>query len=103
MAQRGGVLANGGRRIAVHMLSLGIAPDAVCEPWPRTSAWNWVAAGWLEGTEARRLVRDRLAKVASWARRRRSLAGDPGAVQLLEGLCADLDAQLHRLVAGGAG
>ena len=80
MAQRGGVLANGGRRIAVHMLSLGIAPDAVCEPWPRTSAWNWVAAGWLEGTEARRLGN-------AWPKSRAGHVGDDLSLAIRE-LCS---------------
>ena len=89
-------------RIATHMVSLGLAPDGRVRALAEDVPWNWVPAGWLGGGEARRLVIDRLAKVASWARSRRLLFDDPEAVQLLDGLCADLDAQLHHLVSDGA-
>jgi hypothetical protein len=56
---------------------------------------NCVPDGWLRADEARQLVVDHLRTAASWAWHRRSQAIDADIVQLLDAVCAGLEAQVR--------
>jgi hypothetical protein len=81
------------------MVALGVAPDgracSLAESIPR----NGVQPGWLRPDEARRLVADRLGTVSKWSQHRRSQAADRGTVQLLDAVCAGLEAQVAEISA----
>lgn len=55
--------------------------------------FNWVPDGWLDLDEARQLMGDRLSKVAGWAQARCSQVSDRETGQLLDTVCAGLEAQ----------
>ena len=54
---------------------------------------NWVPDGWLSSDEAQRLIAERLALVAEWARYRHSQAGSADS-ELLDLVASGLEAQL---------
>jgi hypothetical protein len=53
---------------------------------------NWVPEGWLSGGDAQRLIAERLALVAEWARYRHSQAKG-AAAELLDLVASGLEAQ----------
>jgi starvation-inducible DNA-binding protein len=82
-------------QVAKHLVGLGVAPDGRVRSLAKDIPLNWVPDGWLPADEGRRLVADRLRTVASWARQRRSQAGDPVVAQLLDAVYEGLEAQVR--------
>ena len=72
-------------------MTLGVAPDGRLRSLATDIPVNWVPDGWLHADEARRLVADRLASLAEWARYRRSQATDPETAQLLDAVSSSLE------------
>ena len=77
-------------RVAKHLVTLGVAPDGRLRSLATDIPVHWVPDGWLNADDARRLVADRLAALAGWARYRRSQATDPDTAQLLDAVCSSL-------------
>ena len=80
-------------RVAQQLSSSGVAPDGRIRSLVRDIPVNWVPDGWLSADEGRRLVLDRVARVATWTRYRRSYAEGPRA-DVLNGIHSCLEAQL---------
>jgi starvation-inducible DNA-binding protein len=80
-------------QVARLLVPLGVPPDGRVRSLAKDIPLNWVPDGWLRGDDARRLVADRLRTAAGWARHRRSQAVDADIVQLLDAVCAGLEAQ----------
>lgn len=80
--------------VARQLVVLGAPPDGRVRSLAKDVPMNWVPDGWLQLEEARRLVGDRLARVAGWAHARRSQAADPQIRQLLDTVCSGLEAQI---------
>jgi starvation-inducible DNA-binding protein len=78
-------------RVAKHLVMLGVAPDGRLRSLATDIPVHWVPDGWLHADEARRLVGDRLASLAEWARYRRSQATDPETEQLLDAVSSILE------------
>jgi starvation-inducible DNA-binding protein len=87
-------------QLAKHLVGLGVAPDARVRSLAKDIPWNWVPEGWLSLDEARRLVADRLRRLAEWARVRQSQVTDPEIVRLLGVVCTGLETQVADLPAG---
>jgi hypothetical protein len=81
-------------RVATHLAAAGIAPDGRVRSLVKDLPLNWVPDGWLSGDDARRLIAERLALVAEWARYRQLHAGSPDA-ELLDLVAVALEAQLR--------
>ncbi len=80
-------------QVATHLVRLGVAPDGRVRSSAKDIPIQWVPEGRLDCDDARRLIADRLRTAAEWARYRRSRATAVDAVQLLDAVCAGLDAQ----------
>ena len=78
-------------RVAKHMVTRGVAPDGRLRSLATDIPVHWVPDGWLDADEGRRLVADRLASLAEWARYRRSRATDPETEQLLDAVSSILE------------
>ena len=78
-------------RVAKHMVTRGVAPDGRLRSLATDIPVHWVPDGWLDADEGRRLVADRLASLAEWARYRRSRATDPETEQLLAAVSSTLE------------
>ena len=78
-------------RVAKHMVTRGVAPDGRLRSLATDFPVHWVPDGWLDADEGRRLVSDRLASLAEWARYRRSRATDPETEQLLDAVSSILE------------
>jgi DNA-binding ferritin-like protein len=78
-------------RVAMHLVKLGVAPDGRVRSLVEDIRLNWVPEGWLHPDEARRLVSDRLSRLAGSARYRRSQAADPDTVRLFDAVCEGLE------------
>jgi hypothetical protein len=81
-------------RVAKQLIASGVAPDGRVRSLAKDISLNWVPAGWLSADQAQRLVSERLAVVAGWARSRQSLAHGADA-ELLEVVSQGLEAQLQ--------
>lgn len=80
-------------QLAKHLVSRGVPPDGRLRSLAEDIPLNWVPEGWLTADEARRLLLDRLGKVAEWVRYRRSQTSDADAKELLDTLCSGLETQ----------
>jgi starvation-inducible DNA-binding protein len=78
---------------ARRLAALGIPPDGRLRSLAQDIPSNWVPDGWLEPTEARRLVDHRVHVAAGRAHYRQSQAKDPALVELLDRLCTGLEEQ----------
>src|SRR6266516_2014563 len=81
-------------RVATQLVASDVAPDGRVRSLAEDIPLNWVPEGWLSGDDARRLIAERLALVAEWARYRHSQAKDADA-ELLDLVAAGLEAQLR--------
>lgn len=81
-------------RVATQLAAAGIAPDGRVRSLVKDLHVNWVPDGWLLRDDARRLIAERLALVAEWARYRQLHARGADA-ELLEFVAAGLEAQLR--------
>jgi starvation-inducible DNA-binding protein len=79
--------------VAKQLVRLGVAPDGRVRSLAEDVPLNWVPEGWLGADDARRLVADRLAKAAEWARYCRSQSTDAEIVQLLDTVRTGLESQ----------
>jgi starvation-inducible DNA-binding protein len=77
-------------RVAKHLVTLGVAPDGRLRSLATDLPVHWVPDGWMHADEARRLVDDRRASLAAWARHRRSQATDPEITELLDAVSSSL-------------
>lgn len=84
-------------RVARCLAAAGVAPDGRVRSLAKGIPWSWVPPGWLRPDRAHRLVADRLATASEWARYRRTQATSAPAVQLLDGVCAALEARIASL------
>jgi hypothetical protein len=96
LAQAAGEWRSWADRVARQLIASGVAPDGRVRSLARDISLNWVPEGWLSADQARRLVAERLAVVAGWARFRHSQA-DGADVQLFGFVSTGLDAQLRAL------
>jgi hypothetical protein len=81
-------------QVAKQLVADGVAPDGRVRSLAEDLTLNWVPDGWLEADEGRRLLGDRLRRIAGWACYRRSQAtGHRAAV--LDVICSGLEAQLR--------
>jgi hypothetical protein len=88
-------------RVASQLAAAGVAPDGRVRSLVKDIPVNWVPEGWLSPEAARRLIAERLALVAEWARSRHSQATGADA-ELLDGVAAALEAQLRTVRAQAA-
>jgi starvation-inducible DNA-binding protein len=79
--------------VAMHLVTLGVAPDGRVRSLAKDMTLNWVPDGWLSSEEARRLVDHRVRSAAGRARYRSSRAIVPDTVQVLEAVSTGLEAQ----------
>jgi hypothetical protein len=81
-------------QVATQLVASDVAPDGRVRSLARDIPLNWVPEGWLSGSHARRLIAERLALVAEWARYRHSQAegADAG---LLDLVASGLETQLR--------
>jgi starvation-inducible DNA-binding protein len=77
-------------RVARQLVTLGVAPDGRLRSLATDIPVHWVPDGWLQADEARRLVDDRRASLAEWARYRGSQATDPEIRELLDAVSSSL-------------
>jgi hypothetical protein len=96
LAQAAGEWRSWADRVATQLIASGVAPDGRVRSLAKDISLNWVPEGWLSADQARRLVAERLAAVAGWARFRHSQA-DGADVQLFGFVSTELDAQLRAL------
>jgi hypothetical protein len=94
LAQAAGEWRRWADRVAKQLTASGVAPDGRVRSLAKDISLNWVPDGWLSAEQARRLVAERLAVVAGWARSRHSQA-DGADVELLEFVSEGLEAQLR--------
>jgi starvation-inducible DNA-binding protein len=80
-------------QIARNLARLGVAPDGRVRSLAKDTPLHWVPEGWLRPDEARRLLAHRLGTIGEWACYRESQASDPDTAQLLNTVCARLQAQ----------
>jgi hypothetical protein len=80
-------------QVAMQLVASGIAPDGRLRSLIKDISLNWVPDGWLSGDDGRRLIAQRLALVAEWARYRESQANDADH-ELFELVATGLEAQL---------
>jgi hypothetical protein len=80
-------------QVAARLVASDVPPDGRVRSLVKDIPLNWVPEGWLSGTDARRLIAERLALVAEWARSRHSRAKGADA-ELLDLVAAGLEAQL---------
>jgi starvation-inducible DNA-binding protein len=78
-------------RVANHLVVLGVAPDGRVRSLAQDIPLNWVPDGWLRADEARRLMVDRLHRVAGRAGYRRSQAADAATAELFDAVCEGLE------------
>jgi hypothetical protein len=81
-------------RVAKQLTASGVAPDDRVRSLAKDISLNWVPDGWLSADQAQRLVSERLAVVAGWARSRHSQAHGADA-ELLEIVSEGLEAQMR--------
>jgi hypothetical protein len=81
-------------QVAKLLVASGVAPDGRVRSLAEDLTLNWVPDGWLEADEGRRLLGDRLRRVAGWACYRRSHATGRRAA-VLDVICSGLQAQLR--------
>jgi hypothetical protein len=96
LAQAAGEWRSWADRVAKQLVASGVAPDGRVRSLAKDISLNWVPEGWLSADQARRLVAERLAVVAGWARFRHSQA-DGADVQLFGFVSTGLEAQLRAL------
>ena len=83
-------------RVAVQLAASGIAPDGRVRSLIKDIPLNWVPDGWLSGDDGRRLIAQRLALVAEWARYRESRANGTDH-EVFDLVATGLEAQLGEL------
>lgn len=83
--------------VAKQLVALGKPPDGRVRSLAKDVPMNWVPDGWLQLDEAQRLLRDRVSRIAGWARARRSQMADPEIRQLFDAVCSGLEAQLTNI------
>jgi len=81
-------------QVATALVASDVAPDGRVRSLARDIPLNWVPEGWLSGGHARRLIAERLALVAEWARYRHSQAEGADA-ELLDLVASGLETQLR--------
>jgi hypothetical protein len=81
-------------QVARQLVASEVAPDGRVRSLAKDLPLNWVPEGWLSGDDARRLIAQRLALVAEWARYRHSQAKGADA-ELLDLVASGLEAQLR--------
>lgn len=87
-------------RVATQLMASEVAPDGRVRSLAKDIPLNWVPDGWLPGDAARRLITERLALVAEWARYRHSQAKGADAA-VLDLVAVGLEAQVRdRLTSG---
>lgn len=94
LAEAAGEWRGWAERLAAQLVAAGVPPDGRVRSLVKDIPLNWVPEGWLSGEAARSLIAERLALVAEWARYRHSQAQGADA-ELLDGVAAALEAQLH--------
>jgi hypothetical protein len=94
LAQATGEWRRWADRVAKQLTESGVAPDGRVRSLAKDISLNWVPDGWLSADQAQRLVSERLAVVAGWARSRQSQA-DGADAELLEFVSEGLEAQLR--------
>jgi hypothetical protein len=94
LAQTTGEWRKWADRVAKQLIASGVAPDGRVRSLAKDISLNWVPDGWLSAERAQRLVAERLAVVAGWARSRHSQANGADA-ELLEFVSEGLEAQLR--------
>jgi DNA-binding ferritin-like protein len=94
LAQATGEWRKWADRVAKQLTASGVAPDGRVRSLAKDISLNWVPDGWLSADQAQRLVSERLAVVAGWARSRHSLAYGADA-ELLEVVSEGLEVQLR--------
>jgi len=78
-------------QVAQRLITLGVPPDGRVRSLAKDVPMNWVPDGWLQLSEAQRLMGDRVNKLAEWALDRRSRTADPETLQLLSVLSSGLE------------
>jgi hypothetical protein len=101
LAEAAGEWRGWAERVASQLVAAGVAPDGRVRSLVKDIPLNWVPEGWLSGDAARRLIAERLALVAEWARYRHSQATGTDA-ELLDAVAAALEAQLRTVRAQAA-
>ena len=81
-------------QVATQLVASDVAPDGRVRSLAKDIPLNWVPEGWLSGGDARRLIAERLALVAEWARYRHSQAKGADA-ELLDLVASGLETQLR--------
>jgi hypothetical protein len=81
-------------QVAAQLVASDVAPDGRVRSLAKDIPLNWVPEGWLSGSDARRLIAERLTLVAEWARQRQSQANGADA-ELLDRVASGLEAQLR--------
>ena len=83
--------------VATQMRELEAAPDARVRALARDIPFNWVPEGWMSGSDARRLMADRLKRVVAWTAARASAAAAGNDQNLFRQLADDLGDQSKAL------
>jgi hypothetical protein len=94
LAEAAGEWRGWAEQVATQLVAAGVAPDGRVRSLAKDIPLNWVPEGWLSGGDAQRLIAERLALVAEWARYRHSQAKG-AAAELLDLVASGLEAQLR--------
>lgn len=94
LAEAAGEWRGWAEQVATQLVASDVAPDGRVRSLAKDIPLNWVPEGWLPGGHARRLIAERLALVAEWARYRHSQANGADA-DLLDLVASGLEAQLR--------
>jgi hypothetical protein len=92
LAEAAGEWRGWAEQVATQLVAAGVAPDGRVRSLAKDIPLNWVPEGWLSGGDAQRLIAERLALVAEWARYRHSQAKG-AAAELLDLVASGLEAQ----------
>ena len=87
-------MAGWAEQVAAQLVASDVAPDGRVRSLVKDIPLNWVPEGWLSGGLRDRLIAERLALVAEWARYRHSRAKGADA-ELLDRVAVGLEAQLR--------
>jgi hypothetical protein len=94
LAEAAGAWRGWAEQVATHLVASEVAPDGRVRSLAKDIPLNWVPEGWLSGSDARRLITERLALVAESARYRHSHAKGADA-ELLDLVASGLETQLR--------
>jgi hypothetical protein len=100
LAEAAGEWRGWAEQVATQLVAAGVAPDGRVRSLAKDIPLNWVPEGWLSGGDAQRLIAERLALVAEWARYRHSQAKG-AAAELLDLVASGLEAQSRTRRKGG--